>query len=187
MFRIYLRITRVCDVTFLLTFGITKYCSNGIKSRHHVLCHFSHADIFHRFEGFIAGTICLFLIARVTNSNGRVPVSVGHAFCFWRALRAKALSTITTMMFVICWTEWNFTLITVFYLIVRSPIRRCHLIRGPGFQCFRRLQRDIRHGFSDVWNAINNSLCCVLSNYRTIWLKENMEYWKAISYWNKNV
>lgn len=165
-------------VTLLLTFGITENCSNGIKSRHHMLRHFSHADVLYRFERIVAGTICFLLITRIANPNRRIPISARHAFRFRRALRAKTLSTIAAMMFVVCRTKCDFALIAVFYFIVRSPIRWCHLIRGPGFQRFRWLQRNIRDGFSDVWNAIDNSLRCILRSYRTIRLKEN-RMWKS--------
>lgn len=172
-FRVYLRIARVripmiTTVALLLTFGITENCSNSVECRYYVLRHFSYADIFDRFERIVAGTICLFLVARVANPNGRVPVPVGHTFRFRRALRAKAFPTIATMVLVVRWSKWDFTPIAVFYLVVRSPIRRCHLICGPGFQCFRWLQRNVRDGFSDIRNAINNSLRRILRSYRTI-------------------
>lgn len=159
----------------LLTFGIIQDRSDDVERWHYVFRHLSHANVLHRrIEGVVARAISFLLLARVADSNGHIPISAGHAFRLWRTLRAEALSAIATMVFVVCRTEQDFALITIFYVAVWSPIRWCHLIRRPGFQRFRRLQRDIRHRFGNVRNAINNPLCCILRYCRTILLKENI-------------
>lgn len=140
-----------------------------------MLRHFAGADVLDGFERIVAGTICLFLVTRVANPYGRVPVPVGHTFRFRGALRTKTFPTIATMMLVVCRIKQDFALIAIFDFVVRSPISWCYLIRGPGFQCFRWLQRDIRDGFGNVRNTINNPLRRILRSYRTIRLKEDMD------------
>lgn len=63
----------------------------------------------------------------------------------------------------------------MFYFVIRSPIRWCYLIRSPGFQRFRWLQRNIRDGFSNVRNTINNPLRRILRSYSAIRLKKNKD------------
>lgn len=147
-----------------------------------MLRYFPSIDVFGDLDRIVAGVIHLPVVTLITDSYGCVPISGGHTFRLRRALRAKALSTVSAVMFSIRRTEQGFAVVAVFYLVIRSPVRRCHLIRNPCGQCFRRLQRNARDSFGDVRDPVDHPLRRILRRSRMVRLKERRSLVKSLAW-----
>lgn len=153
---------------FTLTFRIAKDAANDVKSRHHVLGHFSNTNVLGSLGKLVAGVTRLLVVALVADPHGSIPVPAGHGSRFGRTLRTETLPAISTVVFCVGRAERGLAIMAVFNFMVRPPIRRRHLIRNPSGQRFRRLQGNVRDGLGDVGDTVDNPLrgvtgrCCVI-------------------------
>lgn len=123
-----------------------------------MLGHFSNTNVVVSLDGVVTGVAGFLLVTLVADPHGGMPVPAGHAFRLGRAVRAEAFPAVSAVVFGICRTERSPAVVAVFYLIVRPPIRRRHLIRDPGGQRFRGLQGDVCDGLGDVRDTVDDSL-----------------------------
>lgn len=72
--------THYCNIFFIFTLGVAKDGANDVKSRHHMLSHFSDINIPGSLSRIVAGVTSLLVVTLVTDPHGSMPVSTGHAF-----------------------------------------------------------------------------------------------------------
>ena len=123
-------------------------------------------------QSLLVLVVCMAIggVAVIADAYRRIPVARRHAFGIRRTLGAEALAAGTTMMFGVGWQKKHFALVAVADIVIRSPVRRRHLIRHPGSKGFRRLQRHASYCLGDIGYAVYDALGRVLRRQREVCL-----------------